>query len=401
MVQLMNRRLGLLASALVIVPALAGCGTSNDVSTAVPAVATIASSGAVATVAAGSGDAMATANAVATAAVDAGGAAMATVGTALGGAATPSGPKDHMKIMVGGIAKQIYLPNMLAKQLGYFDEQNIDAEMIDEASGQSSEQQVLTGGVDAGSGSYNHTVELQAKGKEVVDVVQLLISPGEAEMVATKKADTIKSVADLKGKNLGVTELGSGTQTITQYLLTKNGIPADQAQYVPVGAGDTFIAGIKQGKIDAGMTTEPTISRLLKTGDAKVLIDLRTPDSTRAALGADYPFICVFMKADYVASHKDLVQRMVNAYVKALKFIHTHTPQEVADKMPADYYAGDKALYVTALTNQFAMFSPDGMMPASGPPFTLKFEQQINADVKAATIDLSKTFTNEFSSNAK
>ncbi len=148
------------------------------------------------------------------------------------------------------------------------------------------------------------------------------------------------------------------------------------------------------------MTTEPTISRLLKTGDAKVLIDLRTPDATRAALGSDYPFICVFMKTDYVNSHKDVVQRVVNAYVKTLKWIHTHTPQEVADKMPADYYAGDKTLYVTALTNQFAMYSPDGKMPSSGPPFTLKFEQQINPDVKAATIDLSKTYDGEFVDNA-
>lgn len=324
-------------------------------------------------------------------------------GTSAGsaGGTTPVAQKDHVKIMVGGLSKQIYLPNMLTKQLGFFDEQNLDVELIDEASGQSSEEEVLSGGVDAGSGSYNHTIEIQAKGKGLIDVVQLLISPGEAEMVSSKEADTIKSITDLKGKNLGVTELGSGTQTLTQYMLSQKGISADQVQFVPVGAGDTFIAGIKQNKIDAGMTTEPTISRLLKTGDAKVLIDLRTPDATRAALGADYPFICVFMKSEYVASHKDLVQRLVNAYVKTLKWIHTHTPQEVADKMPADYYAGDKTLYTTALTSQFAMYSPDGMMPDSGPPFVLKFEQAINKDVKAANIDLSKTFTNEFAGNAK
>ena len=290
---------------------------------------------------------------------------------------------------------------MLAKQLGYFDEQNLNVELIDEKSGQSAEEEVLAGNVQAGSGSYNHTIEIQAKGKQLIDVVQLLISPGEAEVVASSKADQIKSITDLKGKNLGVTELGSGTQTITQYMLSKSGIPADQVQFVPVGAGDTFIAAIKQGKIDAGMTTEPTISRLLQSGDGKVLIDLRTPDATRAALGFDYPFICVFMQLDYVNAHKDVTQRLVNAYVKTLKWIHAHTAADVAEKMPADYYAGNKDLYVTALTNQYAMFSPDGMMPQSGPAFTLDFENQINPDVKAAKIDLAKTFTNEFTSNAK
>ncbi len=314
---------------------------------------------------------------------------------------TPAAAKDKIKILVGGMSKQIYLPNELTKQLGFFDEQNLDVQLIDEASGQSAEEEVLSGGVDAGSGSYNHTLEIQAKGKGLTEVVQLLISPGEAEMVSSKQADTVKSITDLKGKKLGVTELGSGTQTLTQYMLTQKGIASDQVHFVPVGAGDTFIAGIKQGTIDAGMTTEPTISRLLQSGDAKVLIDLRTPDATRAALGADYPFICVFMKTEYVSSHKDIVQRMVNAYVKTLKWIHSHTPQEVAAKMPADYYAGNKDLYTTALTSQYAMYSPDGKMPDSGPPFVLKFEQAINADVKAATIDLSKTFTNEFATNAK
>lgn len=329
-----------------------------------------------------------------------GSASGSTPGSASGSA--PAAQKDHVRIMVGGINKQIYLPNILTKQLGFFDEQNLDVELIDEASGQSSEQEVLVGGVEAGSGSYNHTIELAAKGKSMTEVVQLLISPGEAEMVSSKAADQIKGMADLKGKNLGVTELGSGTQTLTQYLLQKNGVPSDQVQFIPVGAGNTFIAGIQQGKIDAGMTTEPTISRLLKTGDAKVLVDLRTPDSTRAALGSDYPFICVFMNTDYVNSHKELVQRIVNAYVKTLKWIASHKPQDVVDKMPADYYAGDKDLYLTALTNQYAMYSPDGKMPESGPPFVLKFEQQVNADVKAATnIDLSKTFTNEFVNNAK
>lgn len=370
-----NRRLGLLAVTLVTLPMLAACGgtTTPDPAATAPAAT------------------------VGTAATDVIGAAG---GTTTSTPASGSGQKDHIKIMVGGISKQIYLPNMLAKQLGFFDQQNLDVELIDEASGQSSEEQVLIGGVDAGSGSYNHTIELQAKGKNLVDVVQLLVSPGEAEMVSSKEADTIKSVTDLKGKNLGVTELGSGTQTITQYMLTKNGIPSDQAQYVPVGAGDTFIAAIKQGKIDAGMTTEPTISRLLATGDAKVLIDLRTPKTTEAALGSDYPFICVFMQSDYVNSHKDITQRLVNAYVDTLKWIHTHTAAEIADKMPADYYAGDKNLYVTALNNQLAMYSPDGKMPTSGPPFTLQFEQQINPDVKAATIDLSKTFDSEFADNA-
>ncbi|HEX9056307.1 MAG TPA: ABC transporter substrate-binding protein [Ktedonobacterales bacterium] len=314
-------------------------------------------------------------------------------------AGTGSAPVS-LKIMVGGLSKQIYLPNMLTQQLGYFSQEGLNVTLIDEASGQSSEDEVLAGQVDAGSGSYNHTIELQAAGKNMECVVQLDIAPGEAEVVSTKASATIHSVADLKGKFLGVTERGSGTETLTTALLHQAGIKADQVSFVPVGAGDTFIAAMQQGKIDAGMTTEPTISRITSTGVGQVLVDLRTPASTQAALGGNYPFICVFMKNDFVNAHKDVVQKMVSAYVKTLKWIHSHSAAEIAAKMPADYYAGNQQLYVTALQNQIQIFSPDGAMPSDGPQTVLGIENQINQTVASKQIDLSKTFTNEFANGA-
>src|SRR6266852_4558928 len=321
-------------------------------------------------------------------------------GSSSSGSSSSGSAPIPLKIMVGGLSKQIYLPNELAKQLGYFAQQGLDVTLIDEASGQSSENEVLAGQVDAGSGSYNHTIELQAAGKQMESVVQLDIAPGEAEVVSAKEAGQIHTVSDLKGKNLGVTELGSGTQTLTTALLHKVGITPDQVHFVPVGAGDTFIAALQQGKIDAGMTTEPTISRLVSSGVGKVLVDLRSPQSTQAALGGPYPFISLFMNNSYVSSHQDVVQKLVNAYVKTLKWMHTHTAEQIADQMPADYYAGNKALYVTALQNQMAIFSPDGLMPAGAPQSVLSTEYQSNLVPKSKQIDLTTTFTNAFASKA-
>jgi NitT/TauT family transport system substrate-binding protein len=306
----------------------------------------------------------------------------------------------HLKIMVGGLNKQIYLPNMLAQQLGYFKDQNLDVELIDEASGQSSEEQVLTGNVDAGSGSYNHTIEVQAQGKFLETVVQLQVAPGEAEMVATSKANDIKSASDLKGKNLGVTSIGSGTQTLTSAIIGRAGIKSDQVNYIPVGAGTTFIAAMQNNKIDAGMTTEPTISKLISSGVGKVLVDLRTPESTRAALGGDYPFISVFMTTDFVNSHKEVVQRLVNAYVKTLKWMSAHSAAEITDKMPADYYSADKAAYITALDGQKTSFTSDGRMPKGGPQVVYDIELKYVTSMKDKTVDLSKTYTDEFANKA-
>jgi len=322
--------------------------------------------------------------------------------TACGGANPPPAQDNSpasLKIMVGGLNKQIYLPNTLAKQLGFFKEQNLDVTLIDEGSGQASEEEVIAGNVDAGSGSYSHALELQPLGKNIETIVQFQIAPGEAEVMDARKSFT--SAKDLKGQNLGVTSIGSGTHTLTMALLGKAGLQPTDAKYVAVGAGNTFIAALQQGRIVAGMTTEPTISRAVKSGVGKVLVDLRTPESTRAALGGDYPFIGIWMKNDYVNSHKSVVQRLVNAYVKTLKWMSTHTAAEIADKMPADYYAGDKDLYVTALDAQKSSFTKDGKMPPAGAQLALDIELKYVPSMKGAKVDLSKTYTNEFANNAK
>ena len=305
-----------------------------------------------------------------------------------------------LKIIVGGLSKQIYLPNMLAKQLGYFTDQHLDVTLIDEGSGQASEDEVLAGNVDAGSGAYVHPMVLNAAGKKIETICQFGIAPGEAEVIDARKAGSIQSPNDLKGKNLGVTELGSGTHTLTLAILGKAGIDPTKEHFIAVGAGDTFIAAIDHQTIDGGMTTEPTISRLTSSGKGKVLVDLRTPETTRAALGGDYPFIGIFVKNDWANSHKDVAQRLVNAYVKTLKFIHSHTAAEIAAKMPADYYAGNKDLYITALQNQLSIFGTDCKMPAGGPETVMKIQQNYVPSFKGKTSNLSETYTNQFADAA-
>src|SRR3979411_896681 len=80
--------------------------------------------------------------------------------TAAGAAPTPAPAK--VSIMVGGLNKQIYLPNKLTEALGYFAEQNLTVDLIDEPSGKDTTVEVVAGNVDFGSGSYDHTIDIAA-----------------------------------------------------------------------------------------------------------------------------------------------------------------------------------------------------------------------------------------------
>lgn len=307
---------------------------------------------------------------------------------------------DKITIMVGGYEKQIYLPAKLAEGLGYFKDEGLDVELLNEAAGVDAENQLLAGAVQGVVGFYDHCVDLQAKGKFVESVVQFSQAPGEVELVANKYPD-IKGFADLKGKNLGVTGLGSSTNFLTLYMASKAGLKAGDTVSVPVGAGGTFIAAMQQDKIQAGMTTEPTISRLLKTNEARVLVDMRTVEGARAALGGTYPAASLYMETNWVNAHKDEVQKLANAFVKTLKFINTHSGAEIAEKMPKDFYVGDKDGYIAALDAGKGMFTADGVMPEDGPKTVLAVLSAFSKNVQGKQIDLSKTYTTEFVKAAK
>ncbi len=307
---------------------------------------------------------------------------------------------DKVTIIVGGYEKQIYLPAKLAQGLDYFKAEGLDVELLNEASGVDAENEMLAGAVQGVVGFYDHCVDLQTKGKYVESVVQFSQAPGEVELVSTKHPE-IKSMADLRAKSLGVTGLGSSTNFLSQYLMVKSGVPLGEFSTIPVGAGTTFIAAMQQDKIQAGMTTEPTISRMLKTGEARILVDMRSVEKTRLALGGTYPAASLYMSTDWVEKNKPTVQKLANAFVKTLKFINTHSAAEIAEKMPKDFYAGDKEGYVKALADGKAMFTADGVMPQGGPETVLAVLSAFSKNVKGKTVDLSKTYTTEFVKNAK
>ncbi len=308
---------------------------------------------------------------------------------------------EKITIMVGGMEKMIYLPAKLAEQLGYLKETGLDIELLNEPAGVNAETEMLSGAAQGVVGAYDHTIDLQARGKMVQSVVQFSHAPGEVILVSKAAAKDIKSPADFKGRTLGVTGLGSSTNFLTLFLAAKAGVKSSEFTTLPVGSGSTFIAAMAQGKIDAGMTTEPTISRLVSTGAATILVDLRTAKQTEAVLGGTYPFECLYMPSSWISTHKEQVQKIVNAFVKTLKYIKEHSAKEIAEKMPPDYYAFNKQMYIDALEIGKLMFTPDGVMPEDGPATVLKVLNGFDKAVQGKSINLANTFTTEFAKAAK
>ncbi|GAU70236.1 putative ABC transporter substrate-binding protein [Streptomyces sp. NBRC 110611] len=320
--------------------------------------------------------------------------------TACGGgssaASAPGSRNNKLKIMVGGLDKVIYLPARLTQQLGYFEDEGVHVILLTEPAGVQATTSLVSGDVQGVVGFYDHTLDLQAKGKQVESVVQLAHAPGEVEVVSRKAAGEITSPRDFKGKKLGVTGLGSSTDFLTKYLAVKNGVRPEEFTPVAVGAGQTFLAALQQGSIQGGMTTDPTVARIVDQNLGKVLVDMRTPEGSQQALGGPYPSSSLYMNTDWVNDNKATVQKLANAFARTLKWMSTHTAEQIAAKMPADYAQGGKELYVQAIKDTLPMFTKDGVMPANGPETVERVLKAFNPNLRNASIDLGKTYTTEF-----
>ncbi|MGF6212779.1 ABC transporter substrate-binding protein [Comamonas sp. 4034] len=311
--------------------------------------------------------------------------------------AAQAADSDTVTIMVGGINKIIYLPAKLAESLGYFKDEGLKVELQSQPAGVDAENQLIAGAVQGVVGFYDHTIDLQAKGKEIEAIAVFCKVPGEVELVSAKAAAAgFKSMADAKGKTLGVTGLGSSTEFLTRYLVDKQGVASKDYSLLPVGAGNSFIAGMKQDRIQAGMTTEPTVSQMLKTGDAQVLVDMRSEEGTKAALGGLYPAASLYVRNEWAASHKEQAAKLARAFGRTMQYISSHSAEDIAEKMPKDYYGNDKELYVAALKASLPMYTKDGKMPEGGPETVLKVLSAYKPNVKSAHIDLAKTYSNAY-----
>ena len=107
------------------------------------------------------------------------------------------------------------------------------------------------------------------------------------------------------------------------------------------------------------------------------------------------------MSVPWINAHRDEVQRLVNALVKALRYISTHSAQDIAAQLPPDYMAGDRALYASTLQQSKTMFTTDGVMPAGAPANVLRVMRLAERTVGGKPIDLSLTYTTEFALAAR
>ncbi|RDI58837.1 ABC transporter substrate-binding protein [Microvirga subterranea] len=304
--------------------------------------------------------------------------------------------KSKVTLGVGGKPLLYYLPLTIAERRGFFKEEGLDVEINDFGGGAKSLQALIGGSVDVVTGAYEHTIRMQAKGQDVRAITELGRFPAIVIAVKKDKADKIKSAADFKGLKIGVTAPGSSTALTTQYAMVKAGLKPTDAAFIGVGSGASAVAAMQKGEIDVISHLDPVIAKLESDGDITVLIDTRTEAGTRSLFGGSNPAATFYTKKDFIDANPVTTQRLVNAFMKSLKWLQTAKPEDVADTVPPEYHLGDKPLYIKAVQNSLESYSRNGIVSPEGMNSVMDMLKQLDPELRDAKVDLTTTFDDRF-----
>jgi NitT/TauT family transport system substrate-binding protein len=215
-------------------------------------------------------------------------------------------------------------------------------------------------------------------------------------VVRKSASDKIKTVADLKGKKIGISAPGSSTQNFVAGLMERAGVSWKDASYISIGTGPSAVAAMKTGgELDALVNLDPAINALVEGGDAVILTDSRTEQGTLEAFGGGYLADCLMVKNDFLKANPNTVQAITNAVVHAMQWLKTASIDDIIKSLPPAYYKSDEALYRVSLEKNLSAFQWDGLVTPEAAKNVLDSIAVLDPALKQAKIDFSLTYDNK------
>ena len=308
--------------------------------------------------------------------------------------------KPKLTIAVGGKNLLYYLPLTIAETQGYFKAEGLDVTIADFSGGSRALQALVGGSADVTSGAFEHTINMQVKGQRLRAFVLQGRAPQIVLGVNTKTMPNFRSVAELKGRKLGVTAPGSSTHVLANFVLAKAGLKPGDVSIIGVGAGSGAVAALRSGQIDAISNLDPVVTLLTRSGDLKIVSDTRIVAEADKVFGGPMPSGCLYTQQAFLNRHPATAQALANAMVRADRWIQAAGASDIIKAVPENYLLGDRAVYVDAFLAAKAALSPDGMIPAAGAETARRALASIDPEIAAATIDLAAIWTNDYAKRA-
>lgn len=239
---------------------------------------------------------------------------------------------------------------------------------IEEFPGSGKAMEALLGGsLDVVSGYHEQTMQLPG-GAPPLQSFTAMTNGHLVALVAAPRTMGLERSAQLAGKKIGVTTLGSATHLWLGFWLGTRQIGKQEITPVAISTAGRAVAALEAGTVDAGVVSDFTVRTLEKRfGSVRILADSRTPEAARKFYGVDqYPGTVLFARLDWIAAHPGEARALACAVGKAREWVRAHSAAEVVAKLPADQRGPDVGLYTEVVRGTMLMLTPDGRITAEG-----------------------------------
>lgn len=250
--------------------------------------------------------------------------------------AAPKGKAALEPISIGIVDGSVYdfVPAFTQAE-GFFKDYGLTSSLFKATSGPALETAVVGGSAEFSDLAPTIAFTLIRDGADLEFLINnyridysLLARPG----VVPSGVSFPKSMSYLKGKDIGVSALGSITNLYAEKLVSLAGLAPNAVSYVAVGTAATAIPALDSGKIQALVSTAP-YPQLIGSKNYTVV----APKSLTKSLYQDYLYAMFGTTKSYASSHPTEVKNFCLAMTKSYKFIANPANDGVVERFLAKY----------------------------------------------------------------
>ena len=202
----------------------------------------------------------------------------------------------------------------MAQQEGLFKKHGLDVELIHIASSSRGIQAILAGEIAFSFMDGSNAVQANLKGANLA----LVAGATNRQVFSLMAKAEFKRIADLRGKKIGITRVGSSTHTSALYALGSAGLKTTDYQLLPLLEVPNIYTALAAGQIDAGIMSPPTNARAKRSGFVELM--------NVAKEGPEFVSVAVGTSRSYIKANEDIVRRVVRAYAGGVQLFKTNKP---------------------------------------------------------------------------
>lgn len=316
-------------------------------------------------------------------------------------AAHPAPEQRSVRIAAVGADKFLQMPLTLANELGYSAAAGVTFTIINVSSGNAALALLGSGEADMVSIPYEFAIRAQAQGNAVKMVILLSRSP-LVLVVSSLHSNEVRSMKDLVGKPVGITAPGTASEGFVRLLAIRDGVDPSSIPLKSIGIDQQNTNAIASGAVWAGQTLDPDATEMEHDGTGVVLpeSDTRSAAIENRVFGGFEAHIGLLANPEFIATKPNTVLAVVTAELRALRFIRTHSADDIAAHMPSAFKGGEPEIYAQALAKNITTFTADGRLPQGAARRVLTNLELVVPGLPADSIDLSRTYDDTFINRA-